>query len=58
MKESVTETVTRLISEQFTGQITIHMMNGVVKEVVEQKRWRPAREDQEIVDITEARKRP
>ena len=56
MNESITETIARLISEKFTGKVTIHMASGVVKEVEEQKRWRPPRED-EIVDISEGKKR-
>lgn len=56
MNESVIQTITRLIDEKFTGKVTIHMASGIVKEIEEQKRWRPPRED-ETVDIVEGRKR-
>lgn len=56
MNESVTETIARLMRDGFTGQVTIHMANGTVKEVVEQKRWRPPAERNQPVDLTEAGK--
>lgn len=56
MNESVTETIGRLIREGFTGKVTIHMRGGIVKEVEEQKRWRPKSGD-EPVDLTESRER-
>jgi hypothetical protein len=57
MKQSATETLKRLEEEGFCGTLTIHMNNGRVRKIEQLETWKPPREPDETVDITEARKR-
>ena len=57
MKDTAAETLRRLESEGFSGTLTIHMNGGIVEKIQQLETWKPPRESDEPVDITEVSKR-